>query len=52
MLVLGAVGRAEPPQPLREVSTTMPMLDGKPAETSLEYMSAVYDCSSTSGLYW
>ena len=50
VLVLAAVGRADPPQPLREVSTIMPMLDGKPAETSREYMSAVYDCSSTSGL--
>src|SRR4051794_25303445 len=31
---LGPVGRLAPPQPLRDVSMTMPMLDGKPSETS------------------
>src|SRR5512138_1074444 len=33
--VLAAVGRAEPPQPLRDVSMSMPMLELKPDETSL-----------------
>ena len=28
-------GRAVPPQPLREVSISMPMLEAKPSETSL-----------------
>ena len=30
----GPVGRAAPPQPLREVSISMPMFDGKPALTA------------------
>src|SRR6187455_2276305 len=30
----GPVGRADPPQPLRDVSISMPMFDGKPAETA------------------
>ena len=30
----GPVGRAAPPQPLREVSMSMPMFDGKPALTA------------------
>ena len=30
----GDVGRAEPPQPLREVSINMPTFDGKPADTA------------------
>src|SRR5689334_18997273 len=33
--VLAAVGRCEPPQPLREGSISMPMLELKPTETSL-----------------
>src|SRR5258708_2768830 len=32
--VLGPAGRAVPPQPLREVSMSMPSVDGKPAVTS------------------
>src|SRR3954453_21672905 len=32
--VLAAVGRAVPPQPLRDVSISMPMLELKPRETS------------------
>lgn len=32
--VLAAVGRAEPPQPLRDVSISMPMLEANPAWTS------------------
>ena len=31
---LGPVGRSGPPQPLREVSISMPMFDGKPSVTS------------------
>src|ERR1035437_7474483 len=50
--VLAAVGRAEPPQPLREVSMIMPIVDGKPADTRSGYMSAVKPCSSTSGAHW
>src|SRR5690349_5554452 len=30
----GPVGRAAPPQPLREVSISMPMFDAKPADTA------------------
>src|SRR5688572_8333260 len=30
----GPVGRAAPPQPLREVSINMPTFDGKPADTA------------------
>ena len=33
VLVLGPLGRAAPPQPLREVSISRPMLAGKPAFT-------------------
>src|SRR5690349_23169428 len=31
--VLGPVGRAEPPQPLRDVSISMPMLELKPSRS-------------------
>src|ERR1700712_2762931 len=47
--VLALVGRFGPPQPLREVSISMPMLELKPSETSLVRNAWAKDCSST---YW
>src|ERR1700712_5356090 len=47
--VLGAVGRAEPPQPLRDVSISMPMPGSKPTETSLVRNAWAKVSSST---YW
>src|SRR6185436_1509979 len=42
----GPVGRADPPQPLREVSMSMPMLDGKPALTAWFRNACAYVSSS------
>ena len=38
--VLAAVGRLGPPQPLREVSISIPMLAGNPALTKLVYIAS------------
>jgi hypothetical protein len=45
--VLAAVGRSGPPQPLREVSMSMPMVDLNPAEISLLRKAMAKLCSST-----
>ena len=42
------VGRSGPPQPLREVSMSMPRLVGKPSATSRRCMCAVKSTSSRS----
>jgi hypothetical protein len=52
VLVLGPEGRAVPPQPLREVSISMPMPVGKPAPISRVYMSAAKSASSMFGFHW
>ena len=49
--MLAAVGRAVPPQPLREVSSSMPSEVGKPAPTNRLHMSAANEASSIIGLY-
>ena len=35
-----AVGRFGPPEPLRDVSISIPIVLGKPAETRLEYIAS------------
>src|ERR1700754_3797862 len=47
--VLAAVGRPEPPQPLRDVSISMPMFELNPACTSRPRKAWAKDSSST---YW
>src|SRR4051812_46348339 len=47
--VLALVGRLGPPQPLRDVSISMPMLELKPSETNLVRKACAKVSSST---YW
>ncbi|CAM5729789.1 hypothetical protein SFUMM280S_05337 [Streptomyces fumanus] len=47
MVAPGPVGRLLPPQPLREVSISMPILQLKPIETSFLRIAWAKDCSST-----
>src|SRR5262249_17900810 len=44
--VLAAVGRFAPPQPLRDVSNSMPMFDAKPFDTSV-FRNACANASSS-----